>query len=668
LEAASAGIEPGDENRHGDSNLLFLNVLSLTEELWISLTADLARADLSRQQALDVATMLTRGAHLLGMISEREFVGASAAFSQMEQGTTAAFVAGLNHASRVIDWSRARVLADVGIALSRYQLIEPRAITVVDEILRSGVMLPLARVLDRLAADSENQQGGGHVLYGVDKISGHMRGENPGLATGPLRILGPQDDAATLARNEIVLLDTLPPNLPPVAGVITVGSAGSLSHVSLLARNLGIPHASVGSEISAKLKQWEGQQFVVGVSSAQRRVVMGPYDKVPADRQLMLGRSLNTGAPFLQVDVDKLDLKSYHIIALDQLSASDSGVKVGPKAGELGRLRQMFPDRVSDAAVVPFGAFLRHVDRSTPEGGPSPFTRLVASYGHARGLSEEEGEKLILAQLSRFRDSIMTLAFPEGFEEEVDIALGWLGEPGSFGLFVRSDTNVEDLKEFTGAGLNRTVPNRVQREDILKAIRQVWASPFTDRAYKWRQKVLKNPEHVYPSVILHRTVPSEKSGVLVTTDLETGTGNALTISVSEGVAAVVDGGAPETIVIESDGSTRLLASSRSSMRKVIPEPPVQGVIAAPAEEHDPLLQPTEIEELQTVVAEVTRRMQRSDGVPWDIEFGLVDGHVFLFQLRPLRSSRVPATHPFLSTLDSQLKLTTGPIDLTAKLP
>ena len=50
------------------------------------------------------------------------------------------------------------------------------------------------------------------------------------------------------------------------------------------------------------------------------------------------------------------------------------------------------------------------------------------------------------------------------------------------GVFVRSDTNVEDLPGFTGAGLNKTIPNVVGYDAILQAIREVWASPFSDRA------------------------------------------------------------------------------------------------------------------------------------------------------------------------------------------
>jgi phosphoenolpyruvate synthase/pyruvate phosphate dikinase len=45
-------------------------------------------------------------------------------------------------------------------------------------------------------------------------------------------------------------------------------------------------------------------------------------------------------------------------------------------------------------------------------------------------------------------------------------------------VIVRSDTNVEDLAGFTGAGLNLTLPNVVGYENLLHSIAEVWASPW----------------------------------------------------------------------------------------------------------------------------------------------------------------------------------------------
>lgn len=667
METAEHALTPSTDSAIGERNLLLLHIMALVEELWIGITADLASRPMSRQHALEVALKLTRGARILGYLSAREQETATESLVRMQRATPKDFVAGLRQASRILDWGRARLLADFGLPLSRYRLVEPRSMGLIDDILRGGVMLPIATVLDRLTSDCERLVGGGHVLIGVEAASPIMRGENPGLAIGRLRVLTPSEDPATLKRNEIVLLEDLPPELPPVAGIITIGAAGSLSHVALLARNLGIPHASVSGDVVDYLRSIAESEIVLGVS-AGRRVAVGPLSAVDAASRELLRRKVIGDKPFLEIDTTRLDTSSTKVAPLSEISENDSGVRVGPKAGELGRLRRLFPDRVSDAAVIPFGAFLRHVDRPSTEGELSPIGQLRAAYGQAAKMTPRRGEIFILRELAEFRKAIATQPFVDGFEAEIDAALAVLGKPGTFGVFVRSDTNVEDLKEFTGAGLNKTVPNVVKRDAIFEAIRKVWASPFTERSFRWRQQILKNPEYVYPSVILHKTVPSEMSGVLVTTDLETGDGDAITISVSEGVAAVVDGGAPETLVIEPSGAVRLLASSRTATKKSIPPLPAGGVVVQPAEGRDPLLSSADLDELRELAANVVAQMPDSGGIPWDIEFGFSGGKAYLLQIRPLRASRSAATHPYLIALDETAPLPDEAIDLSVDVP
>lgn len=671
IHAAAKALKPSSTDRQGDRNLHQLHSMSLVEELWIGVTADLRSRPLPRQHALEVALVLVQSAHGLGLLSARETHSAADALSQMSTADPQAYASGLRQAVRVLPWIRARLLATVGIALERYQQVEPRAQGLIDDILRSGVTLPLAAVLDRLAADLERIRGGGHRVLGSKcAATVGIIGENPGLATGPLRVLAAGHNPSSLRRREIVLLHELPPELPPVAGILTVGQAGSLSHVSLLARNLGIPHASIDATVAEYLERHSVEPMLLGVSLG-RRVVVGPLSALSeAERQLLVQGPKKERARF-SIDVASLDLATTDILDLKDVSEKDSGVRVGPKAGELGRLKRLFPGRVSGAAIIPFGVFRQHVTRLGRGGEPSPLDTLLQAYmrfAEQRSQDEEAAEKGVLAALARFRAAIIALPFPEGFEKKVDRALGILGRPNTFGVFVRSDTNVEDLKDFTGAGLNLTVLNRVRRSEIFAAIRQVWASPFTERSFRWRQRLLDNPEHVYPSVILHKTVPSELSGVMVTMDLETG-GPGLTISASEGVAAVVDGGAPETIILPDNGPLRLVSSSRSATRKVIPRPPAQGIHREPAKGKDPLLGAAEQAELRSLIKDINARIPpREEGVPWDIEFGMVRGKAYLMQIRPLRVSRSAATHKFLKRLDASTRLPDTRLDLFKELP
>jgi phosphoenolpyruvate synthase/pyruvate phosphate dikinase len=212
------------------------------------------------------------------------------------------------------------------------------------------------------------------------------------------------------------------------------------------------------------------------------------------------------------------------------------------------------------------------------------------------------------------------------------------GRDGTYGVFVRSDTNAEDLPEFTGAGLNRTVPNVVGFENVLKAVREVWASPYSERAFEWRNRALKGSERVYPSVIVMRTVPSDVSGVIATVDLETGDRRAVTVNASEGVSAVVDGGVAESLLLLPDGKVRLLQQARAGYRRVAR--PEGGFANLPPLKNDELLSPANIAELRRMVAEVERKYPPAKAaaageLPWDIEFGFEKSELRLFQIRPL---------------------------------
>src|SRR5258708_40327471 len=120
-------------------------------------------------------------------------------------------------------------------------------------------------------------------------------------------------------------------------------------------------------------------------------------------------------------------------------------------------------------------------------------------------------------RLSELYEAIRTMPFVTGFEamlfQRFRESLG--GDPDEVAVFVRSDTNMEDLKDFTGAGLNLTVPNVRGRKDLLRAIRDVWASPFTERSYEWRAPVVLHPAGDYPTLPQLHTLEVQKAHALI---------------------------------------------------------------------------------------------------------------------------------------------------------
>jgi phosphoenolpyruvate synthase/pyruvate phosphate dikinase len=230
------------------------------------------------------------------------------------------------------------------------------------------------------------------------------------------------------------------------------------------------------------------------------------------------------------------------------------------------------------------------------------------------------------------------------------------GTDGSYGVFVRSDTNIEDLPSFSGAGLNLTVPHVIGFSKILNAVRRVWASPFSKRAYAWRQGRMQEPEHVYPAVLLMRTVPVEKSGVLVTRDVDNGDPAWLSVAINEGVGGVVEGQAAESLRINKNtGEIRLMAQATTTWKRI---PDANGGIKkVPASGTDMVLQPDEIQQLLQLVRDLPTRFPSivdSNGRPTaaDIEFGFLQGKLALFQIRPFLENRSARSNEYLKALDA----------------
>jgi len=232
------------------------------------------------------------------------------------------------------------------------------------------------------------------------------------------------------------------------------------------------------------------------------------------------------------------------------------------------------------------------------------------------------------------------------------------GSSDSNGLFVRSDTNVEDLPGFNGAGLNLTVPNVIGFDAILQAVKRVWASPFSERAFAWRQSNMEKPEHVYPAVLLMESFPSEKSGVMVTADVSNGDHSWLSIAVNEGVGGAVEGQAAEELRVERmHGGIRLLAQATAAKKMVLADH--GGVEIRPASGASSLLNQDEIKQLQSLAADVEAHFplpRSSENLPVaaDIEFGFHNGHLALFQIRPFVESKRAWHSRTLQAMDRDL--------------
>ena len=182
-------------------------------------------------------------------------------------------------------------------------------------------------------------------------------------------------------------------------------------------------------------------------------------------------------------------------IDLTEVRRSDSGRFCGPKAAYLGELKHRLPGsrrarpRGAVRRLLPAlperhrraaGAAARAELATAGEPLPAFVERTYKQFFDVMipaKTSEKELTAWIAPRLEIIRHSIRQAPLsaavaggdPRTGSRQTD---SWPAPDQTVGCFVRSDTNVEDLDNFNGAGLNLTVFNRKSLDDIYAGSRR----------------------------------------------------------------------------------------------------------------------------------------------------------------------------------------------------
>jgi pyruvate,water dikinase len=147
---------------------------------------------------------------------------------------------------------------------------------------------------------------------------------------------------------------------------------------------------------------------------------------------------------------------------------------------------------------------------------------------------------------ARIRQWILETPLPPAFNTAVLTALRRLGEgPADLAVAVRSSATAEDLPEASFAGQQETFLNVRGEPAVLRAIHQVFASLFTDRAISYRVHQGFDHAAVALSVGVQHMVRSDlgASGVMFTLDTDSGFRDVVFITASWGLGETVVQGA-----------------------------------------------------------------------------------------------------------------------------
>ncbi|MGD1217321.1 MULTISPECIES: PEP/pyruvate-binding domain-containing protein [Streptomyces] len=372
---------------------------------------------------------------------------------------------------------------------------------------------------------------------------------NPGEAEGRLRYFRTTKEyeaaAAELGWSDIVAMACLPDDVPRVAGFINTAPITPLSHTNVLASGWRIPNAIVRD-----LDTLVGQD---GLDDAWVRYRVAE-DTITLERL--------AGAPVLRkpawhqqrIRVETPLLEEAPVLALHRLRRADRD-SYGTKAANLGELHHVLDSRTADLTTFyarprpPRADLLTHlatrlgepwasperlraaaVERvadtvRAPEGVALPFRLHHLFLTSSPALQQGIGKLKMALELEAFdvldplclhlQHLVRGTAMPDEVARAVTGAVPGLLADGRR-LVVRSSSNAEDLPGFSAAGIYDSVTTVRGTDQLMDAVRQVWASLLSPRSVRLRHQVGISLDDTYMGVIIQEYLPADLGGVLVT--------------------------------------------------------------------------------------------------------------------------------------------------------
>jgi pyruvate,water dikinase len=250
---------------------------------------------------------------------------------------------------------------------------------------------------------------------------------------------------------------------------------------------------------------------------------------------------------------------------------------------------------------------------------------------------------------SQIRDWILATPLPPRLAKEIESAYERLilQSSGAISVAVRSSATAEDLTDASFAGQQETFLNIQGIDNLLIAVKRVYASLYNDRAISYRVHHGFDHAEVALSVGVQRMVRSDtgSSGVMFTLDTESGFDRVVFITSSYGLGEAVVKGAvnPDEFyvyktalqqgrpaILRRNLGSKLIKMELSSGNEVD-----QSVTTVEVDDSDRLrfsINDQEVEELARHALAIERHYQQ----PMDIEWGRdgVDGKIYILQARP----------------------------------
>lgn len=324
-------------------------------------------------------------------------------------------------------------------------------------------------------------------------------------------------------KNCILILKGNSNDIPVCKGLVTDEFQTPLSHICLLTNNRRTPAAALKKIFQIdSLRKMEGKivELVVG---EEKMTVKRSKDSL-----------INSG------NLKKLKKLISDTLTTEIASIEDLNYKkriiYGSKVCNLAELKKIENSKgviktPEKAFGIPFYYYLEHIKKSPAYSIIKKIQQHPTLYAN---------DSLLNIELKKIRNLIKKTPVNKNLIALVT-AIGKLNFPGQKIRF-RSSSNCEDEANFNGAGLYTSATGIVAdtSKTIEKALQKVWASLWTNRAFKEREYFNFDHSTVYMGILMHQAYDNEIiNGVAITKNLYRNYQFGFVINIQKGEEEVV---------------------------------------------------------------------------------------------------------------------------------
>jgi phosphoenolpyruvate synthase/pyruvate phosphate dikinase len=331
-------------------------------------------------------------------------------------------------------------------------------------------------------------------------------------------------------------------------------------------------------------------------------------------------------------------MKTNYILFFEEIDRKDIGL-VGGKGANLGEMTKAgFP--VPDGFCVTttsYREFIHHnrlaefISRMIKDANLDNISQIGASLREK--VKQSEIPEIIVQEISAAIHNAHSGVYANasvGAEANSQASFG-----GSYA--VRSSATAEDLAFASFAGQQDTYLNIKGETSLLEAVRNCWASLFTDRAILYRIQNNIGHEKVQMSVVVQKMVLPEVSGIMFTADPVSGHRGIISIDAGFGLGEALVAGLVSPDIYKYQKSSQQIIC-KTIAEKTLAIMPIesggtQQMAITGAQSTCQVMNDSQIIRL----AELGMAIEKHYGCPQDIEWCMEKGALYIVQSRPITS-------------------------------